>query len=343
MVPLVVILGAGASRGSGFFQDNVPSPWVPEVPPLTVDLFNEQKYGPILREYDLAHQAGRFIEQERAQDDALGLETVLHRLGSSEYQHHRHMALAVPLYLQHLLFAVSEGLYSGALHYDRLIERLLCLPYVYFVSLNYDLMIDRRLNAYRPLETLADYISDDKNWALIKPHGSVNWYHTAEEGFIPSKPPSNLGWSSGTFECTPPDASLEAIRGWTLTSPYTDRYPALAAPEGPDDRLVLPQAHQKFFFANLRQAQQIDLLVIGYSALDSEVLRLIRETRAKVRHITVVNQDRAMAAAVLERITKVGFNPVWNEVIDTDFASWSSDGGLTRLVEEYGGPYPRAA
>jgi hypothetical protein len=66
MVPLVVILGAGASRGSGFFQDNARLPSVPEVPPLTVDLFNEEKYGPILREYDLAHQAGRFIEQERA-------------------------------------------------------------------------------------------------------------------------------------------------------------------------------------------------------------------------------------------------------------------------------------
>jgi hypothetical protein len=71
MIPLIVILGAGASRGAGHFQDNYEFPSAPEVPPLTVDLFSEQKYGPILREYDLAHQAGRFIERERAQDDAL--------------------------------------------------------------------------------------------------------------------------------------------------------------------------------------------------------------------------------------------------------------------------------
>jgi len=343
MVPLVVILGAGASRGAGFFQDNVRLPPAPEVPPLTVDLFSEEKYGPILREYDLAHQAGRFIEQERAQDDALGLETVLHRLSNSEYSHHRHMALAVPPYLQHLLFAVSQGLYSGALHYDRLIERLLCLPYVYFVSLNYDLLFDRRLSAHYQLKTLADYISNEKNWALIKPHGSVNWYHDSEP-YIPSKPPNNLTWNSGRFECTPPDASLEQIRDLRRSGPAnSNRYPALAAPEGPDDRLVLPQEHQEFFYMGLHRARQIDILVIGYSALDCEVLRLISETRVKVRHITVVSQDQTVATVVLERIMQAGLNPVWSEVIDADFASWSKDGGLTRLVEEYNGPYPRAA
>jgi hypothetical protein len=254
------------------------------------------------------------------------------------------MALAVPPYLQHLLFAVSQGLYSGALHYDRLIERLLCLPYVHFVSLNYDLLLDRRLSAHRPLSTLADYISDDKNWALIKPHGSVNWYHSADELFVPSKPTNGLGWKSDTFDCVPPDVTLDEIRGERFVDPsHSDRYPALAAPEGPDDRLILPQAHQEFFSMNLHCAQEINMLVIGYSALDGEVLKLIRATEAKVRHITVVNQNEPMAAAVLDRITNAGLNPVWNEVIDADFASWSNDGGLTRLVEEYGGPYQRAA
>jgi hypothetical protein len=66
------------------------------------------------------------------------------------------MALAVPPYLQHLLLTVSEELYSSALHYDRLIERLLRLPYVHFVSLNYDVMLDRRLSAHRPLSRLTD-------------------------------------------------------------------------------------------------------------------------------------------------------------------------------------------
>ena len=344
MVPLIVILGAGASRGSGHFQDNVALPLAPEVPPLTVDLFSEQKYGPILREYDLAHQAGRLIEQERAQDDALSFEAVLHRLSSSEYPHHRNMALAVPPYLQHLLFAVSQGLYSGALHYDRLIERLLCLPYVHFVSLNYDLLLDRRLHAHHRLSTLEDYISTDKNWSLIKAHGSVNWHYPADSLFVPSKPDKNLTWNHDTIECAPPDANLAKIRGKSYSDPsICDGYPALAAPEGPDDQLVLPREHQEFFFMSLHHARQIDMLVIGYSALDGEVLRLISKTTAKVRHITVVNQDAQAAAVVLERIKKAGLDPVWNEVIDADFASWSNGGGLTRLVDDYDGPYTRAA
>jgi hypothetical protein len=158
-VPLVAILGAGASRGCGDFDERVVRLGTDvRIPPLTVDLFDESKYGDVLRKYDLAHQAGRFIEEERAQDNALGLEAALHRLSTSNHTHHRHMALAVPPYLRHLLLAVGEQLYPDALHYDRLIERLLRLPYVFFVSLNYDLILDRRLSAHRHLSDLDAYI-----------------------------------------------------------------------------------------------------------------------------------------------------------------------------------------
>jgi hypothetical protein len=345
MVPLVAILGAGASRGSGRFRESrVKVTSKLEVPPLTVDLFDESKYAEVLRTYDLAHQAGRFIAEERAQDDALGLESALHRLATSQYPHHQHMAVAVPPYLQHLLLAVSEQLYSDALHYDRLIERLLCLPYVHFVSLNYDVMLDRRLSAHRPLSTLADYVSDDTNWSLIKPHGSVNWFHEADETFLPATPPLDLSWRRDTFGCVPPHSDLNTTRGPSLAYPeLTNRYPALAAPEGPDDKLVLPGAHHDFFFDRIHRAQQIDMLVIGYSGLDREILKLIKRIGPKIRHMTVVSQDQTTASAVLERFRAAGLDPIWNEVIDGDFASWSNGGGLTRLVDDYDGPYTRAA
>jgi hypothetical protein len=89
-VPLVVILGAGASLASGDHGGR------PLRPPLTVDLFDEDRYGGVLSRYELAHQAGRFITQERADNDALALEHVLHGLRTSEHAHHRHMAIAVP-------------------------------------------------------------------------------------------------------------------------------------------------------------------------------------------------------------------------------------------------------
>ena len=153
-VPLVVILGAGASRGSADYAARLR-------PPLTIDLFDESVYGEQLRRYDLAHQAGRYITQERAMNGTLGLEQALHELRTSNFEHHRQMALAVPPYLQDLLHAVSEQHYSRALRYDRLIERLLRLDFVCFITLNYDLLLDRRLNALHRLATFDDYIT---NW-----------------------------------------------------------------------------------------------------------------------------------------------------------------------------------
>jgi hypothetical protein len=312
------------------------------IPPLTVDLFDESKYGEVLRKYDLAHQAGRFIEEERAQDNALGLEAALHRLSTSSYTHHRHMALAVPPYLRHFLLAVGEQLYPDALHYDRLIERLLRLPYVFFVSLNYDLILDRRLSAHRHLSDLYAYIRGD-NWSLIKPHGSVAWSHTTSEAFIPERPPADLQWDHVSFECLPPESKPSELLGLRFTdSRLTDRYPALAAPEGPDDRLVLPSAHSEFFGQALYAAREIDILVVGYSGLDHEILRFIRGADPKIRYMTIVSSTLAEAEEVGERFRDSGLEPVWYEPVSGNFASWSNSGGPNRLIEEYGGPYSRA-
>jgi hypothetical protein len=314
------------------------------VPPLTVDLFNEDQYSEVLRQYDLAHQAGRSITRELAEDDALGLEQALHGLGVSEFDHLKHMAVAVPPYLQHLLHDVSDSLYSDAFNYDLLIERLLRLPYVFFVSLNYDVLLDRRLNSHHPLWDLDAYIDNGRNWALIKPHGSVNWFHQTSEAYDPTAPPLHLSWHRDTFECERPDTDLQALRA--SANPYasnlTTRYPALAMPEGPDDSLVLPNTHRDFFLGKLQSAREIDILVIGYSGLDKQILDLIASANCKLRHITVVDQNLDTATEVVERFRASGLDPVWRDVVDGDFASWVSDGGLNLLVDEYDGPYSRS-
>jgi hypothetical protein len=54
MVPLVVILGAGASRGSGQYRpSSIQLANQPLVPPLTVNLFDERRYDEVLSRYDL--------------------------------------------------------------------------------------------------------------------------------------------------------------------------------------------------------------------------------------------------------------------------------------------------
>jgi hypothetical protein len=330
-VPLIVVLGAGASRGSANYKRRLR-------PPLTIDLFNEADYGEQLRPYDLAHQAGRFIDGELTGNATEGLERALHLLRTSEHPHHRHMALAVPPYLQHLLHAVSEAHYTEAFRYDRLIERLLRLPYVCFLTLNYDVLLDRRLNGYHRLSTLDDYITREKNWALIKLHGSVNWFHPAVGRFRATAPPANLQWESDTFHCELPDASLDDIRGGYLDFAI-DRYPALAIPEGADDRLVLPSAHISFINQTVGCQPEIDLLVIGYSGLDIEPLKLLESWDCRVRRMTLVNMDYEAAGRVMDRFKAAGIDAVWPNIVHGDFASWADEGGLDQLVDEYDGPY----
>ena len=55
--------------------------------------------------------------------------------------------------------------------------------------------------------------------------------------------------------------------------------------------------------------------------------------------MTVVGRDPATADGVLERFKSSGLGPVWPNVVDGDFASWSSEGGLNLLVDEYDAPY----
>lgn len=345
MTPLVTILGAGASRGSGDYHE-------PEyrlvgealLPPLTVDLFDEDRYSEILRQYDLAHQAGRLLNDQMGQDEALGLEHALHGLKASAFPHHKHMAVAVPPYLQELLHQVSEDRYTQAVHYDRLIEQLLRLECVFFVSLNYDVLLDRRLDGHHQLWELEDYLGTDRNWSLIKPHGSVNWSHLTTTGYAPATPPIDLSVDRSTFFFERPTANLQQLRPAAEPSTLTTRfYPALAMPEGPDDTLVLPGEHRKFFLDSITAAREIDILVIGYSGLDRQILDLIASAECEIRHMTIVNQDGASAEDVFARFETAGLNPIWRIVADTDFATWSNDGGLNLLVEEYDGPYSRSS
>jgi hypothetical protein len=331
-VPLVVVLGAGASCGAG-------SDWGPMRPPLTVDLFDEAQYGSLLEAYDLAHQAGRFIADECAGDNARSLEQVLHALRISEHEHHRRMAFSIPPYLQHLLHAVSEAHFRQAIRYDRLIERLLRLPYVCFLTLNYDVMLDRRLAAHHHLRDFEDYISEDKNWSLIKLHGSVNWVYQRPEPIDPFPPTNDLRVQDQELQCHLPTATLEEIRG---RSDGRHRYPALAMPEGPEDRLVLPSRHQWWIKQRLEAAPNIDLLVIGYSGLDVEALNLIKSAKTPVRLMTIVNQSQETALTVRDHFTEFGIKSVWTSTANGDFGEWVDAGGLDQVVAQFGGPYPDA-
>jgi hypothetical protein len=333
-VPLVALLGAGASRAAGNWDQGSP------VPPLTLDLFDEGSYRSILDHYELAHQAGRYVIGLLQAPEPPAFEQLLRGLRESHHAHHRHMSLAVPFYLQELLWAVSEAQYRSADVYDRFIERLLTLPFVVFMTLNYDVLLDRRLNAHHLLSGINDYITTDpdKNWALLKLHGSVNWYRELATSVDACFPAKTLDFQSTTVGVVAPNAGLDIIRNSPTTT--TSRYPALALPEGPDDEIVLPAEHLNFWRRLAASVHEIDLLVAGYSGYDQEVLRLIAQSmgqnQTRIRRVTVVNTDRDNAAQVRVRLHEAGIKGVWEDIRSEDFSGWARGDGLDHLVDDYG-------
>jgi hypothetical protein len=119
----------------------------------------------------------------------------------------------------------------------------------------------------------------------------------------------------------------------------TTRYPAIALPDGPKDRLVLPEEHLWFFQDALIRAAEIDLLVLGYSALDTEVLGLIKEAGCTIRRLTIVNANPESNLEVYDRIAAFGVTAIWSDTYDGSYAEWIDGDGLRRWVTEYDGPF----
>jgi hypothetical protein len=343
-----VIVGAGASYACGPDGEH-------ERPPLTRQLFDRRGAArELLKTYSLARVAGGRIQREMQADTTLAFEEALLNLRTAENGHRRQMSLAIPPYLQALLMSYSTSLQAEAKRYEVLVDELLDLPSsVCFVSLNYDTLLDNCLGAFSPLNDLGDYIDTPLGWSLIKPHGSVNWYVEQPVAFDPTAP-EQLDVREAPIECVPAKSlDLGEVRGIPVLSGHrpharTRRYPAIALPEGPKDRLVLPPEHLRHLRNLLSAAQQIDLLVLGYSAIDTEILELIKSSVGRIRRMTVVNADPVATLAVHAKIVDFGITAIWSDTFDGSYEQWIDGDGLHRWVQEFGGlpstvpgsPYP---
>jgi hypothetical protein len=329
--PVIAIIGAGASYASGDYP-------VAQRPPLTTQLFGCERAAELLQLYALAQSAGDAIERDMEADSTIQFEEALRRLQNDGLPHHAQMALAIPLFLQALLLAYSEALAAHSRRYMILVDELLKLQTeLCFVSLNYDTLLDQRLSAFWPLDSLERYLDSPLKWSLIKPHGSVAWYVEQPAAFNAAAPPGDLEVHVAPIECVPvSELSLERLRASNSPHGRTTRYPAIALPDGPKDRLVLPPAHRQHLQSLLHRSQEIDLLVLGYSALDTEVLQLIKDGECLVRRFTVVNASPSAALEVYRRVTDFGIEPVYNDTFDGSFETWVDGKGLRQWVADYG-------
>lgn len=300
--PLFVLLGAGASA------DCSTQPARPErKPPLVTELFDD-RFEAILRDYPLAQTAAAEIRKARAKSDPRSLEQfIAERYRDGGRPNDKRIFYSLTYYLQHVLWEVSTSYTHYADNYDLLVRTLEDFEHVIYITLNYDTLLDQRLEVLGPvhLGQLEAYINHPR-FSLIKLHGSVNWAHPLLTPGIGRKvetnPPSELEWreNDGEMHIAPTRGDLKESR-FRSTPPPHHFMPALSVPLGADDLISCPQAHVEFLYNQIDMASGVDLLVIGYSAFDREVIKVFGQSLTKVRSMYVVNRDGHAAQDVANR------------------------------------------
>jgi hypothetical protein len=306
---LIIVLGAGASAdcASGRVH-GVDARWRP---PLVKDLFESREtFADVLNRYPVGQFAAADIR--RLDPDSVSIEQFLRETyvdGASELV--RRKFLSVPLYLQELLLAASLNYARQPDNYDLLITNAIdgTDMEVLFVTLNYDLLLDQRLDNLSRLNSLDDYIDAERGWSLVKLHGSVDWGrrvrtvapddHRDPPPYQESYPEIMLARSS--LRGLGP--SVEPLRRRSV-DPFgeIDLYPALSVPLGERDELSCPDKHVAFLQQQLQLSDGIHLLVIGYSGIDLEVLGVIQRTSARIKTTMIVNRDEESAHGVFRRL-----------------------------------------
>jgi hypothetical protein len=333
---LVVITGAGASHDCA--SGNVVK-YGGLAPPLVKDLFSDD-YRDALNRYPLVRQAATDIRRATrgAGDSAIPLEEFLRdHLRASENPYTQRRYRQIPLYLQEVLNS-TRGYTPEPDNYNALVNAALEFDTVLFLTLNYDTILDDRIAEYQPLEDLDWYVKTDDRWALVKLHGSVNW------GWPIELPPetqyaSTVEWANGLIdglarlpEFDPAEIVLRKgtdVAHFRLgdVESHTVYYPALAVPLGEADDLVCPPHHVDVAREALAASDGLNLLVVGYSGADREVLRLLTESGNKPRKVLIANGPVETTIAAAGRIGEA----FGIETVDDE---WIFPGGFTDLVAQ---------
>lgn len=259
---------------------------------------------------------------------------------------------SVPLYLHEWLWRVSRDYTRQPDNYIALVtETLNRFSDVLFVTLNYDTLLDNVLAAYSPLSTLEDYVAFPREWALYKLHGSVNWgqpvaftpdnylYDDYLNGYL-----SELGRRRRPLELNsispivrlPDSESLSSYR----VSEGGLTYPALSAPLGPDDEIRCPAPHVESLRQRLTQQDGLMLIVIGYSGIDNEVLKLFWDSHNTLTALIVVDVAEDAAERTKQAILhafRPQDDPYGRVHIEDGFNGYVQSGRLVLDLEWFAG------
>jgi hypothetical protein len=345
---LLVVVGAGASFDCASFRVRRNGDLRP---PLVTELFGE-RFASILEEYPLAQQVAPAVRRTIG-DGSIALEQYLREeLRDSPYPHLRRRYRAVPLYLQHLLWEVSFGYTDHPDNYDLLITETLKLDRVTFVTLNYDTILDGRLGVDSRIGEMSDYVRPDRQWALVKLHGSVNWARRIQGGprvgaplAIEGADPTYASDFATLGEQFDVETDIVMRDDLAVSNLRTDArwmsagdlyYPALVAPLGSADEIVCPEAHVEW----IREAQRnsplgLSILVLGYSGLDQQLLELLAWGQRPVTKLCVVNGTSDASYTTVQILAeRLRFEPTSEMAFNGGFDDFAQSEALTRFIED---------
>jgi hypothetical protein len=313
---LLTIFGAGAS------YDSVDLDVVPSMrnavrhntqfrPPLANQLFDERpEFVDAMNEYS---QMSAIVPRlRRAAESGLAIETQLRDIQTEadSFPPRRSHLMALEFYLSEILDGpVRQWIRAAgrATNYAELIDQILRNtrdnPSL-FVTFNYDRMLENAFTDVLGWEfsrSLLSYIAG--GFALIKPHGSVNWAQVLQDTEILQ---DRINRAVGVFHHSPGGIAISDVINQAASLPFQDGriifrpdrgvpnldpwHPAIAIPLDRSKTFVCPRSHLDRLNHDLEHVSRI--LIIGWRAAEQHFLNVLQARLPKNRPLSLCIVDK---------------------------------------------------
>jgi len=310
MKTLAVIIGAGASKDC-VAQGSISAVDENVRPPLTKDLFEfRPSFNAILSKYPKVEALSEEIRVRLRSGE--GLERVLKEINSRPDLQVKKQVLETQMYLQELLWAVSDQfITSGGSKFDTLVSTLFNSPFekILFITLNYDLLLEKAIDRFsdHAFADISSYCPPSSKWLLIKPHGSVNWGRALETSINRSaasmKEVLRYLSEEPTFSKTITMVSgHDGLQGFDDKARFNSGkilFPHLALPLEGEKEFLCPDDHLERLQGAL--ADCTSFLFLGFSGLDPHVVDLMKGG-PQATDLMVVSKDKKSAEEVFKRL-----------------------------------------
>jgi hypothetical protein len=341
---LLTIFGAGASYDSVDLSV-VESMRVRSRPPLANELFDERpEFVAAMNQYSQMSALVPRLRRASQGNDGRTVEQVLRevQMEADTFPMRKSHLMALEFYLSQILDSpVASWIIDAgrATNYVELLDQIERVPLdqpPLFVTFNYDRTLENAfadvlmVDIGRP--DIATYISPD--FAIIKPHGSVDWIQvlagTTDQSNGYSIPQlirfaPHLDFNSGEIIIKPGSNP-------SLSVPW---HPAIAIPVDRSKTFVCPPAHLQRLSYDLESVTR--MLVVGWRATEQHFLEMLYERLAKNRPLSLCIVDKGDGAVATQRNLEealgdvISFRPL--EVHTDGFSAFVREGNVREWLD----------